>query len=222
MTIEAGTGDFFAAKFRTAVLYRIHERTGDRRALEEALRSYRAARAAWLQVADRAEGIYVRDLTVGELPWLRGNWADRLPAIDDDIADMQKGLEAAKLSGDPRVNQAILRALGSSNRPAVRVTHEPLTRFPAGKPLEVAFTTMTPLASARLYYRHVNQAERWQAGDTVGVGPRYSAFVPADYTDSQFPLQYYFELKTAPDQACLFPGFASNLANQPYFVARRA
>ncbi len=222
VTIEAGTGDFFAAKFRTAVLYRIHERTGDRRALEEALRSYRAARAAWLQVADRAEGIYVRDLTVGELPWLRGNWADRLPAIDDDIADMQKGLEAAKLSGDPRVNQAILRALGSSNRPAVRVTHEPLTRFPAGKPLEVAFTTMTPLASARLYYRHVNQAERWQAGDTVGVGPRYSAFVPADYTDSQFPLQYYFELKTAPDQACLFPGFASNLANQPYFVARRA
>ena len=55
----------------------------------------------------------------------------------------------------------------------------------------------------------------------VGVGPRYSAFIPGAYTDSQFPLQYYFELKTAPDQAWIHPGFESNWTNQPYFVVRR-
>ena len=49
----------------------------------------------------------------------------------------------------------------------------------------------------------------------------YRAVVPAGYTQSLYPLQYYFELKTGPDQACLFPGFAANLSNQPYFVVRQ-
>ena len=50
----------------------------------------------------------------------------------------------------------------------------------------------------------------------------YRAAIPAGYTRSPYPLQYYFELKTAPDPACLLPGFAANLSNQPYFVVRRA
>jgi hypothetical protein len=55
-----------------------------------------------------------------------------------------------------------------------------------------------------------------QARDTS-----YRAVIPAAYTQSLYPLQYYFELKTGPDQASLFPGFAANLSNQPYFVVRR-
>ena len=34
---QAMLGNFFGAKLRAGVLYRIHERTGDRAALEEAL-----------------------------------------------------------------------------------------------------------------------------------------------------------------------------------------
>ena len=34
--------------------------------------------------------------------------------------------------------------------------------------------------------------------------------------------QYYFEFKERPDKAWLYPGFAENLANLPYFVVRRA
>ena len=47
VAVAADLGRFFAAKFRAGVLYRIFDRTGDRAALEEALRAYRAARAAW-------------------------------------------------------------------------------------------------------------------------------------------------------------------------------
>jgi hypothetical protein len=47
------------------------------------------------------------------------------------------------------------------------------------------------------------------------------ASIPAAYTDSPFPLQYYFEFHAAPDKAFLHPGFAPDLANQPYFVLRR-
>jgi hypothetical protein len=82
LNIQIGLGRFFGAKFRAGVLYGIHERTGDRAALEEALKAYRAARGAWAQIAERAKGVYVSDVTVGELPWLRGHWLDRLPAID--------------------------------------------------------------------------------------------------------------------------------------------
>ena len=169
---------------------------------------------------------YVPDLTVGELTWLRGNWGDRLPAIDDDIADMEKRLDSAKPAENPHLVEAVLRALGGSGRPNARVTHEPVSRFRPKQPLELAFSTTTPLVVARLYYRHVNQAERFQAAEMTGVGSpvgtRYAATIPETYTDTPYPLQYYFELKSAPDQAWLHPGFAANLANQPYFVVRRA
>jgi hypothetical protein len=50
----------------------------------------------------------------------------------------------------------------------------------------------------------------------------YRATIPAAYTDSVFPLQYYFELRESPERAWLHPGFAADLANQPYYVVRRA
>ena len=49
----------------------------------------------------------------------------------------------------------------------------------------------------------------------------YVATIPADYTDSVYPLQYYFELKTTAGPALLYPGFSKDLMNQPYFVLHR-
>jgi len=49
----------------------------------------------------------------------------------------------------------------------------------------------------------------------------YVAAIPSAYTDSPYPLQYYFELKSAPDRAWLHPGFPADLAGQPYYVIRR-
>jgi hypothetical protein len=98
--------------------------------------------------------------------------------------------------------------------------HTPPAVFHPGQPLELEFAA-PKLVSARMYYRHVNQAERFESVEMQVRDNRYRAAIPAAYTQSLYPLQYYFELKTAPDQACLFPGFAANLSNQPYFVVRR-
>ena len=46
--------------------------------------------------------------------------------------------------------------------------------------------------------------------------------MPKDYTRSPYPLQYFFELHNAAGRAWLFPGFAADLCNQPYFVVRQA
>ena len=51
---------------------------------------------------------------------------------------------------------------------------------------------------------------------------RYAAAIPGAYTDSAYPLEYYFEMKQGKDAAWLYPGFAANQASQPYFVVRRA
>jgi hypothetical protein len=71
-----------------------------------------------------------------------------------------------------------------------------------------------------LYYRRVNQSERYQAADLTARGRDYRAEIPAGYAQLSYPLQYYFELKQGSDKAWLYPGFAPNLANQPYFVVR--
>ena len=218
IAIQSGLGKFFAAKFRAGVLYSIHERTADREALEEALKFYRIARAAWAGLSDNAK-VYVPDVTVGELPWLRGHWRDRLPAMDADISLLEKRLAAANLTGDPNVKAAIAEATGRPQRGGVAVLHRVPTSFRRKQPLTLELTAPV-LASAQLHYRHVNQAERWQSAIMNRKGQAYVAAIPAAYTDSPYPLQYYFELKLAPDRAWLYPGFPMDLAGQPYFIVR--
>jgi hypothetical protein len=74
-------------------------------------------------------------------------------------------------------------------------------------------------ASVRLHYRHVNQAERWRSVEMLGDG-RFAAAIPADYTASPFPLEYYFELRDSNGGAVLFPGLAPDFSNQPYYAVR--
>jgi hypothetical protein len=68
-----------------------------------------------------------------------------------------------------------------------------------------------------LWYRHVNQAERWSHVVMTHSEGKFKATVPGSYTDSQFPFQYYFELKTQ-NAATLHPAFNATFSNQPYFA----
>ncbi len=231
--VQINLGRFFATKFRSGVLYAIHERTGDRAALEQALRTYRDARAIWARLVARTKAVYAPDITVGELPWLRGHWSNRLAAIDDDIAQMEQRLQSAaapdeKTDEKKPVNDAVVRAavseaLGHPARDLSGFRHSAPAKFHPKEslPLEIAAEGMK-LASARLYYRHVNQAERWQVLDMQARGGGFHAAVPAEYTNAPYPLQYYFELKGGPGEAWLYPGFAPQLTNQPYLVVRQA
>jgi hypothetical protein len=222
--MQAGLGRFFASRFRSGVLYSIHERTGDRRALEEALRAYRRARAMWARVAERAKGVYAADLSASDRVSERGQWVDRLPAMDQDIALLEQRLAPTKPAGNARLGATIAEALGRPLRRPAACDHQPPAGFRPKEAVElrIAVTDGRKLASARLYYRHVNQAERFQVAEMEARDNVYRARIPADYTDSPYPLQYYFELKEGPERAWLYPGFAADLSNQPYFVLRRA
>ena len=72
-----------------------------------------------------------------------------------------------------------------------------------------------------MHYRHVNQAERWQqAATSAEAGNTYNAEIDGQYTQSVYPLQYYFEMRIGDEKASLYPGFNSDLNNQPYFVVQ--
>jgi hypothetical protein len=48
-----------------------------------------------------------------------------------------------------------------------------------------------------------------------------AAVIPPAYTDSLFPLQYYFELRDRTGQPSLYPGFWNRPTSEPYFVVRQ-
>ncbi len=225
VSIQAGLGKFFGAKFRSGVLYRIYERTGNRTALEEAIRTYRAARSSWAELANLAKGVYKSDITVGEHPQLRGHWSDRLPAMDADIALVAKKLDEPGVGDIPaeRAAAAIRAALERPRRSAAICRHQPVATFQPGQPLMLELTVEKGQRqiAAKVHYRHVTQAERYESVEMEVRDGKYRAAIPGSYTDTKYPLEYYFELTEAPGKGWLYPGFNAELTNQPYFVVRR-
>jgi hypothetical protein len=232
VAIQSGLGRFFAEKLRAGVLYALYSRTGHETALREATMAYGAARAAWAELAAKAEGVYGRDISFGRVPHLRGHWTDRLDAIDPDIAEMEargalvEVLEARGLRPE-QVEKALRTVLALPPRPRHACEHAPPAAFRAGQPVTIQLMLGdlpqdTRPATVRLRYRRVNQSEPYQVAEMQAEGNQYRATIPADYTNSPYPLQYHFELHDAQGRAWLHPGFAPDLCGQPYFVVRQA
>jgi hypothetical protein len=220
--IQIGLGRFFGEKFRSGVLYGIFDRSHDRTALIEAINAYRRARDAWAELANAARNVYVSDVTVGELSQLRGHWLDRLPGMDRDIAAMEKKLAETDGSAAPpaQIKELVQEVVGRPRREVVAASHAQPSAFHAGESLDIEMKLDKSPREVRLFYRHVNQGERFQAISMQAEGKHFHATIPATYTDSPYPLQYYFEIRHDSKNATLYPGFATDLTNQPYFVVR--
>jgi hypothetical protein len=213
--IVNGMGRFYAAKLRAALLYEIWMRTHDPRAGALVLSQYEKGRAAWAALAERAKTVYVSDISYGRIPKRRGHWSDKLEGIDKDIAAMRAAL-AAGGGQTADAARAIAMATGPYRRPSVPCHHAVPERFTPGQPLTLSLGAEAGV-SARLFYRHVNHAERWRTVPMTSAAGAFTAAIPADYTASLFPLQYYFELSRA-DAAWLYPAFNASLSNQPYYA----
>jgi hypothetical protein len=228
--IQIGLGRFFAAKLRSGVLFEIYQQTGSAEAGTPALAQYKKGREAWSGMALRANKIYQADITYGDIPMRRGNWADRLASIDRDIAVMQEKLNAVHPVAAParNIETALRAATGKPSRPSVACAHTPPLSFHAGQPLTLSLrmpgvSREDSPSAVRLYYRHVNQGERWLAVAMQSDQSGYGAAIPASYTDSVYPLQYYFSLQRGSDAAWLYPAFNPTLSNQPYYaIAKRS
>lgn len=221
--IQAGLGEFFGAKFRSGVLFHLYEVTKERAALEASLSQYKKARAAWAALAETGNGVYMSDITLGEWPQLRGHWLDRLPAIDKDVAALTAMLNSGASKGaSPKVEAAIRMVLGRPRRAAIGVKHAAPARFAHGNALVLTLSAPADIAGVILHYRHVDQAENYATVAMERDGEEFGASIPAEYTQTEFPLEYFFEVHMADGKTALHPAFTKELTNQPYFVVRSA
>lgn len=222
--ILAALGRFFAGKLRSAVAYEVHASTGDREALVRAVEDYRIARNAWAHAAERAD-VYVDDLTFGPQARIRGHWADRLPAIDADLGDMEdRRAAAAPPSGEaPAIYHGLL-ATASRPKPVVDVDHAPPLAFRPGAPIALSLRLRGAGASevsrVTLRYRPMNQAlpiaiRTMERSDDVFVGS-----IPDEAADGAYALAYAFVLCDTAGTAWRYPDLGAVLAQQPYYVVR--
>ena len=223
VAIMVGLGRFFASKFRSGVLFGIFQQSGNRTALEESVRYYKKARDFWAEFSAMAGVIYKPDITVGEYREIRGHWLDRLPAIDEDIAFMVNLLEQTPRNtglNNERVSLAIKEATGNPVRTMATVDHNQPEGYKAGIPVNIKISIDSKPSIVLMHFRHVNHAERFETSEMMLTGSSFQAVISAAYTSSDYPIQYYFEVKEVSDKAWLYPGFNPDLANQPYFIIR--
>jgi len=221
VTILAAIGRFFADKVRAAVLWEYFLLSGETHAGLKALAHYRLARDAWAEAAEICQDVYLPDLTYGPHSWLRGRWDDRLPAIEQDVLDMEALVKAAPRIPSDRSSVGELsveRILSWSTSQLHPCSHNAPDGFVRGDALML---TCIPLGVSRravkLHYRHVNQSEAWQAAEMTWRNGEYVGEIPGEYTDSHYSIIYYFDI-TESGISYYFPGLADGLSNTPYFV----
>jgi hypothetical protein len=212
-----GLGAYYANLFRIALLYSILKQP-DMIATSLLIHdAYRRAIDSWSSMATRAKSTYASDISYGSTPFRRGHWIDRLPAIQADYAAVQHYLSTAVDRTAPHSDVMMGPALTVAPRPVLTVHHTAPISFHPGSELPLAITTPAVVTDAILWYRHVNHGERWLSVPMHQTDTAHTAAIPAAYTDSPYPLQYYFELHTAT-AATLHPAFNPTLSNQPYYA----
>ncbi len=225
--IQCGIARFFADKMRSAVLWHLYEESGDTIALKKAIEKYSLARDVWAEMAEEAKSIYVQDISFGELWQLRGHWANRIPAMDVDIANMKKVLEMDTLKKNPSIkndliNTAIQFVDHPPSRPMITCEHQPAELFQPGEVIQIAVKPEgNRIKNVLLYYRHVNQAVDWQRTRMEVNGDQYRAEIPSDYTETRYPISYYFAFDMGEHGIALYPGLDQHMIRMPYYVVRQ-
>ncbi|MDQ0253321.1 hypothetical protein J2S74_000693 [Evansella vedderi] len=222
--VQIHMGLFFANKFRAATAYAFYEKVGAKELLDKALFYYRKARDEYEKIADVTRSIYTNDITFGYVPYMRGHWTDRIEGIEEDMKRMEK--QTQFIITEPST-EALERATvwlnGKSKAKEISVEHTPPLIFQRGDDVSIALQLHgTDQGKVTMKYRRVNQAEGYKSVTMERKGNEFTSTIPSSYTDSLYPLVYYFEVEDDRNEKRQYPGFENTLSNQPYFVIRQS
>ncbi len=136
----------------------------------------------------------------------------------------KESAEAGKEAADKELAKKARALLSKASKKltGLQCNHTPPDSFQPGSAVEIAVDASgASVCCARLHYRHVNQAEEYVVTDMQKQDGGYAATIPADYTDSKYPLQYFLEFRDTRGRAWLYPRLNATLSNQPYYVIRQ-
>lgn len=224
-SVQNELGMFWAQKLRATVAYTLYEKKSDLDYLRDAVYFYRSARDAWKTIIELTKDVYVEELGFGRFPHIRGHWSDRLPAIDQDLGYMEKMLRS-KIGGS--VSFPDHPSSSASDwlrlRPQMpKCQHDVPKHFIPGESIEIVLNSESAeMKTVKLHYRHVNQVEAYNILPMTKKNKTWSYSIPGDFTDSQYPLMYFFEFQDASGNGWFYPGFNEDFANQPYYSVLRA
>lgn len=218
--ILAGIARYFAERFRAACWAELFVATRASMLIEPMIDHARRAVLAWERSAAVSRGLYPDDITYGPQSWLRGSWHMRLPEMQAELLDLEslRGLGGTESVPPDDVTRTAIAAL-KARRPTRRSTEDVVApdSFTDGAPLRVVYNGEADAVPV-LHYRHINQAERWLVAPMAREPDGYAAEIPADYTASEFHLQYFVSFECG-GESVLVPGLSDDLANEPYFTA---
>lgn len=223
-SVQNELGIFWAQKLRATVAYTLYEKKSDLDYLRDAVYFYQSARDAWKRIIELTKNVYVDKLDFGRFPHIRGNWSDRLPAIEQDLSFMEKMLRDKIGNSEPFPDSPSSSASGWLRlRPQIpQCQHNVPKHFIPGKSIEIVLNSKSSkIKTVKLHYRHVNQVEAYNILPMTNNIGTWSYSIPGDFTNSQYPLMYFFEFQDTNGNGWYYPGFNEELANQPYFNIMR-
>ncbi|HIZ37236.1 MAG TPA: hypothetical protein H9815_15785 [Candidatus Ruania gallistercoris] len=217
IAVLARLGAYFADTTRAGIAYALHTRLHGSAYLRAAVRHARQARDAYAAIADLTTGVYVGDLAFGDRASERGHWADRLPAIDRDLADLEDELAGAQ----PSSQRGTVTTVPEAGQRPIADWQVPGT-FEPGSPIAVRVTLAGDVdCRVDLHYRHLNQAEQWVSMGMSARGHHHEATIPEPFTRTDYSIQLYFTVRDAQGEAWIVPGL-DTLTSQPYLVLQHA
>lgn len=221
---QIGLGQFFAYKFRAGTAYAFYEKVGDPRLLDQALEFYRNAKMAWKKIVEATKEVYTDDVTFGYMSYMRGHWADRVEAIEEDIKNMEKqrqlGVKEASAEEIERARTWLSRIPMVDIQSCKHIAPESFQRG-SNVTIKIKRPNSTSDTKITLHYRRANQSEHYQSILMDRKEEEFISEISSSYTDSPYPLVYFFEIENNQNKK-MYPGFAKNLSNQPYFVIRQS
>jgi hypothetical protein len=211
--ILVALGRMFAARIRAGISVAMFSATAQPAHLASADTELRDSRAQLARVVELATGVYVDNLAFGDRPTEQGHWRDRLEQLDGELAEITArraelgpGDETQRIPWPPRAT-----------------TTDVDVRYPdsyrCGAPINIDVSRAPIGATVRLHYRPLDQSAAWKTvgGDIDGHGAARVS-IPADDTDSRYPISWYLTLYTRSGPVVRHPGLGATLSDQPYVV----
>ncbi len=222
LKILANLARFHADRIPAAVRYRLFERTGDVKALDEAILYERRATDAWRQLVAAAGDVYADDLMMGvRRASLCGHWRDELAALEKGLASLDEKRRQFRPPATVKTAPRYVPPLAPLDLYPPEIVHQPVTRAPAGKPLAIAAEVRAAqgIKWVRLRYRSVNQQQDYRMLPMLPTGQQnqFRAVIPAEEIVPKWDLMYFIEVMDNRGNGKIHPDFSREA---PYIVVR--